>query len=230
METFAKKPGKSILASSVNRAEAKATYNLLGNEKLDSKEIIRAHREATIGRMEGHPVILAVQDTTSVNDNSQQKMEGLGYISDKTKGVNIHSCLAVTPDGLVLGVLDQMGYNRAEAENTSLTREEQRNRPITEKESNRWLETMENANRGIPETVKIIHVCDRDGDMYELYNKANKNNNYFLICIRKNRITVENQKILDEIRLKPVEGRHKAHVRRDRGRNVDGRDIALGRR
>jgi hypothetical protein len=115
--------------------------------------------------MEGHPVILAVQDTTSVNYDSLQHMEGLGYISDKTMGVNIHSGLAVTPEGLVLGVLEQTGYNRAEAKNTSRTREQRKNRPITEKESNRWLETMENANRGIPETVKMIHVCDREGDI-----------------------------------------------------------------
>jgi hypothetical protein len=36
--------------------------------------------------MEGHPVMLAVQDTTSANYDSRQQMEGLGYISDKTKG------------------------------------------------------------------------------------------------------------------------------------------------
>jgi hypothetical protein len=65
--------------------------------------------------------ILAVQDTTSVNYDSQQKMEGNGYISDKIMGVNIPSCLAVTPEGLVLGVLEQMGFNRTERKNTALT-------------------------------------------------------------------------------------------------------------
>jgi hypothetical protein len=62
--------------------------------------------------MADEPVILAVQDTTGVNYNGRRKMEGNGYISDKTMGASIHSCLAVTPDGLVLGVLDQTGYNR----------------------------------------------------------------------------------------------------------------------
>jgi hypothetical protein len=40
--------------------------------------------------MEGRPVILAVQDTTSVNYDTRKEMEGNGYISDKTMGVNIH--------------------------------------------------------------------------------------------------------------------------------------------
>jgi hypothetical protein len=50
---------------------------------------------------------------------------------------------------LILGVLDQRGFNRAERKNTVLTREQQKNRPIEEKEGNRWLETMENADRAL---------------------------------------------------------------------------------
>jgi hypothetical protein len=97
----------------------------------------------------------------------------------------MHSSLAVTPEGLVLGVLDQMGYNRAEAKNTSLTREQQQNRPIREKESNRRLETMENANCGIPETVTMIHVCDREGDLYELVDQAIERGVFFNTDMRE---------------------------------------------
>jgi hypothetical protein len=107
--------------------------------------------------MAGEPVILAVQDTTGVNYNSQRNMEGNGYISDKTMGANIHTCLAVTPDGLVLGALDQGGDNRPDPRNETLTREQQKNRPIEEKESNRWLETMETVSGNIPEGTKVIH-------------------------------------------------------------------------
>jgi hypothetical protein len=99
-------------------------------------------------------------------------MEGNGYIGDKTMGVNIHSALAVTPEGLVLGVLDQMGFNRAERKNTALTVEQKKNRPREEKESNRRLETMEHADRDRGGDIKILHVCDREGDSYELFDKA----------------------------------------------------------
>jgi hypothetical protein len=46
--------------------------------------------------------ILALQDTTGVTYHTHLKTEGIGYISDKTLGVNVHSCLAVTCDGPVL--------------------------------------------------------------------------------------------------------------------------------
>ena len=40
METLAKDPQKSIFSSCATRAESKAIYNLLGNEKFDKGEII----------------------------------------------------------------------------------------------------------------------------------------------------------------------------------------------
>ena len=115
METLSDQPDKSIWLCSENRAEAKAIYRMLSNDGLDREEILRVHREATIRRMaESGTTILAVQDTTSLNYNKQTKMDGLGYISDKTLGVNIHSCLAVTVEGLVLGLLAQSSYNRVQ--------------------------------------------------------------------------------------------------------------------
>jgi hypothetical protein len=47
--------------------------------------------------------ILAARDTTGVNYNIHVKTEGI--ISDKTLGVHVRSCLAVTAGGLVLGFL-----------------------------------------------------------------------------------------------------------------------------
>jgi hypothetical protein len=76
MVTLSKQPNKSIWASSGNRAEAKAIYNMVGNEKFDRNEILKAHRKGTIKRMADEPVILAVQDTTGMNYNGQRKMGG----------------------------------------------------------------------------------------------------------------------------------------------------------
>jgi hypothetical protein len=64
METLAKQPEKSVYGRSANRAEAKAMYHMLGNEKFDKSAILAAPRAATIRRMAEHPVILAMQDTT----------------------------------------------------------------------------------------------------------------------------------------------------------------------
>jgi hypothetical protein len=228
METLGKQPDKSIWEAGENRAEAKAIYRMLGNDGFDREEIIRAHREAAIKRMAeyGGP-ILAVQDTTGVNYNTHLKTEGIGYISDKTLGVNIHSCLAVTGDGLVLGVLDQSGYNRPEAKDESASHDSKKVRPIEEKESFRWLETLERSTADIPEGIPVITVCDREGDMYELFAKAGELDESFLIRIVQNRMTVENRRILDEIRKKRCQGRVGVSIPRDSRSSIPEREAVL---
>jgi hypothetical protein len=89
MKTFAKQPGESIRACAANRAESKAIYNMPGNKRFDPAEILREHQAATIRRIGGESVTLAV-DTTSLNYDTHEKTEGIGYLGDKTKGVNIH--------------------------------------------------------------------------------------------------------------------------------------------
>jgi hypothetical protein len=73
--------------------------------------------------------------------------------------------LAVICDGLVLGVLDQSGYNREEAKDETAGHESKKVRPIEERERFRWLETLDRSTADIPAEVKEITVCDREGDM-----------------------------------------------------------------
>jgi hypothetical protein len=228
METLTKQPAASIWEASENRAEAKAIYRMLGNEGLDREEIIRAHREATIRRMAGHGgTILVVQDTTGVNYNRHVKTEGIGYISENTLGINIHSCLAVTADGLVLGVLGQSGYNRSEPKGGPASHAGKRARPVEEKESFRWLETLEKSTADIPAGIRVITVCDREGDMYELFAKALSLGEALLIRIVQNRITAENKCILDEIRKRRCQGRVGASIPGDSRSGIPGREAVL---
>ena len=224
METLGGQPEKSIWSCSENRAEAKAIYRLLGNDGMDGEEILRAHREPTVRRMiESKQTVLAVQDTTSLNYNTREKMEGIGFISDKTLGVNIHSCIAVTTDGLTLGLLDQRAYNREQAKDDSRTHNSKKTRALEEKESYRWVETFETSTADLPEEVKVITVCDREGDMYELLDTVEAKKQIFLIRVAQNRITVDNQKILDVIREKPCIGRVEITIPRDSRKNVKER-------
>ena len=48
-----------------------------------------------------------IEDTTDVNLNGLKNAEGLGYCSEHDKGVKAHSCIAVTPDGMPLGLVRQ---------------------------------------------------------------------------------------------------------------------------
>jgi len=228
METLAGQPDKSIWFSSENRAEAKAIYRMLGNENMDRNEILRTHREATIRRiMQTGKTILAVQDTTSLNYNTHTKMEGIGYVCEQTLGVNIHSCLAVTTEGLMLGVLAQSSYNRRQPNDNVRTHDSKKVRLLEEKESYRWIGTLGTSTIGLPGEVHIVTVCDREGDMYELFDEADRTGQAFLIRIVQNRKTVENEKTLDEVRSKPCMGRVKTRIPRNSRAGVKEREALL---
>jgi hypothetical protein len=228
METLSKQPDKSIWFCSENRAEAKAIYRLLGNENLDREEILRTHREAAIGRIAKHGgTILAVQDTMSLNYNTHEKTEGTGYISGKTLGVNIRSCLAVTAKGLVLGIPDQTSYNRVQPKDGSRSHDGKKTRPLGEKESCLRVQTLWESTSGMPEGIHVVTVCDREGDMYALFDEADRWGQAFLIRIAQNRTTAENDKILDKIREKQCSCKVKTTIPRDSRNGIAEREAVL---
>ena len=76
-----------------------------------------------------------MQDTMGVNYDGHKKTAGIGYISDKTLGVNVHSCLAVSPAGLRLGLLSQTSQTGEIRSDTSAEHDQKKGRPIEDKES-----------------------------------------------------------------------------------------------
>jgi hypothetical protein len=60
----------------------------------------------------------------------------------------------VGADGMVLGVLDPSGYNREELRDESVSHESKKIRPLEEKESFRWLETLDGVRRIFPKGSK----------------------------------------------------------------------------
>ena len=228
METLSKHPDKSIWFCSGNRAEAKAIYRMLGNESVDREEILRVHKEETIKRiLSENKTILAIQDTTSLNYNTHKKTDGIGYVSNKILGVNIHTCLAVTTDGLVLGVLEQMSYNRPQVKDDSQSHDKKKARALEEKESFRWVNTFRTGVLSIPKSVKVITVCDREGDMYELFDEIGSTGHIFLIRIAQNRITKDNEKIKDAIKGRDCIAKVEVTIPRDSRRGLKARNAIL---
>jgi len=229
MENLSKEPDKSIWLASGNRSEAKAAYRMLSNEKLKDAEILCQTVESTNRRIteSGSEIILAVQDTMLVPYDGHKKTEKMGWISDKTLGVNVHSCIAVTPAGLTLGLLSQSSWTREIRSDTSASKDKKRERPIEEKESYRWLETMENSSEKVSSRVKLIHICDRDGDMYELFEKAENTGQSFVIRIVQNRLTVDGKKMIDEVKKSSPIGSMEVKIPRNSHKNQQEREASL---
>ena len=79
-ERLGQKPGASIPGACENWAETAAAYRFLRNEQVSCEDVLAAHRQATIGRIREHAVVLCLQDTTELDYNGQEMM-GLGPLS-----------------------------------------------------------------------------------------------------------------------------------------------------
>ena len=142
----------------------------------------------TAQTMSDQTVVLSVGDTTYLDYGSiLEKREGYGPQGNGGNGLLLHSALAVDPEqGQPLGLVWQKLWNREHrakpsADETSEQqkqrraeiRKAKRGRPIEEKESYRWVEAMTTLERQVPESTRIIHVFDREGDIAEVFDQVN---------------------------------------------------------
>lgn len=169
---FAQQPTASIPQACGNLAQTKAAYRFVENEAIVPAAIREPHHQATLERVILHPVVLALQDTTSLNYSTHPCTEGLGPICHSTKsiGLLVHSTLAVTPAGQPLGFL----HNAVRARNPRARVTSRETRTLRDKESHKWIESLEACQAVAPlcPQTTLVNIADREGDLYDLFVQA----------------------------------------------------------
>jgi len=181
-----------------DQASLKAGYRFMNNERVTHEGIIATEVSETVTRLQdaSSEVVLAVQDTTSFSFKGREAVEGLGVVEDnRTSGFLAHTTLAVTDEGVPIGVLAQNVWSRPQ--NLNRDKEVHKSKPITEKESFKWLQGL----RDIPELPQqIITVCDREADIYELFQDAHNHQHDFIVRVARNRRLEDlNNKLYDTL-------------------------------
>jgi len=192
---LAANPEGSVPQASGDWAGAKGVYRFWDNEKVTPEKIREPHREKAAERAKEHGTILAIQDTMAVNYATHKATEGLGPIdAHGTQGVLVHSVLAVSPDGVPCGLLHQQVWSRNKED--LRTKEERKKLPIEEKESYRWLESVEATKNAVSSETHIITVADREADIFELFVLPRPKNMDLLIRATQNRrVQVEDSEL-----------------------------------
>src|SRR4030042_5721412 len=206
-----------------NRHELKAYYRFIcsDREEINPESILHGHRERTIGRMKNCRRVLVIQDTTGLDFSERLHCNGLGDIGKNqtgavSKGLKMHSSLAVSEKGLPLGVLKTEIYASHYDET-----EKAQNRPIEEKESYRWLRTIDDLHsvaEYLPET-ELSASGDRDIDMFELFDCRRRKaaEVHLLVRAKHNRCLEEHsRKLFDHLDALPVMGQARIEVPRQR--------------
>lgn len=75
---FYSEPQAPIAQACGSHAKTKAAYRFFSNKRIKMDQMLRAHVESTVDRIKAHEVVLAVQDTTSLNYTTHQANAGFG--------------------------------------------------------------------------------------------------------------------------------------------------------
>jgi len=232
LEQLSSDPTASISAACQDSHQAKAAYRFTGNENVTTEAIMKITQEVTMGNIfAAKPsVLLLPQDTTEINYTNLKAAEGMGNIGTRKTdmGIIVHSSMAISDEGMVYGLMAQKIWVRPPEEHGKSSNRSKL--PIEEKESYKWLETMENAEVSFPDGTLVVHVCDREGDIYEFFCKAEKDGANYL-CRRFHNRNVKSedggQKLDEFVNALPEAGRITISIPRDSHTGRVARDAEL---
>jgi hypothetical protein len=227
--------GASLPLACQDWANTKAAYRFFANERVSEAQILAGHFQATRDRVAAtEGVILVLQDTTEFTfQRERAERVGLTYRVNSGKdqagrfrmhtvcGLLMHSSLAVTTEGLPLGLSAAKFWSRRKFKGTNaLKRKVNPTRvPIEHKESIRWLESMRQSMELLGEPTRCVHVGDRESDIYELFCTAEELGTHFLVRSCVDRLAGNGgHTIADAMAEVRVHGVHPVEVRDAKGR------------
>ena len=230
---FYARPTANLPQSCGSRAKTKAAYRFLEHEQTTMQTLMQPHYRATEARLAQEAVVLAVQDTTSLNYTKHAATDGLGPIGSWAtgpQGLHLHSTLTFNTTGTPLGFLDVQCWARdIEAFGKKAKRHIL---PIEEKESYKWIvsyRAVAAIQKRCPKTM-LVSVGDREADIYELFREAlaDPNGPKLLVRAEHNRQVQAEQGLLwPTLEAQPVSGIQMLQVPRQGNRAAREARLAI---
>jgi len=226
--------GESIPLACQDWANAKAAYRFFSNDRISEADILSGHFQSTRERtLATDGPVLVLHDTTEFS-YKRESADAIGITKrinngrDKTGrprthtvcGILMHSSLAVTTEGLPLGLTAIKFWTRKKFKGTDALKKKinPTRVPIEKKESVRWLQNVQQSTALLGDPGRCVHIGDRESDIYELFCTAREADTHFLVRTCVDRLAGDgNHTIADEMEEVAVKGLHRIEVRDSNG-------------
>ena len=235
--------GESIPMACQDWANTKAAYRFFSNERVNEENILKGHFQATHDRFTASDgTVLVLHDTTEftfqressdrigITFNVNSGRDKKGRIRAHTVcGILMHSSLAVTTDGLPLGLAAVKFWNRKKFKGTAALKKKVNltRIPIEKKESVRWLENMKQSTELLEEPERCIHIGDRESDIYELFCTGREIGTHFLVRTCVDRLAGDgDHTVADDMAEAKIRGHYRIEVR-DANGNPDNAELEI---
>jgi Transposase DDE domain len=160
----------------------------LRNGKVTIDRLIEGWSEQTAPAAAGRHV-LAIQDTSEINfRTTPERQRGLGEIGKGIgRGVLVHAMLALdAANGSCLGLVAGRIWTRKGR--VAIPHDQ---RPLAERESERWVCTGENAKRVLAGAAMVTIIGDRESDFYAAWATLPSSNFHLIIRVMHDRCLVD---------------------------------------
>lgn len=213
-----------------NQSEQRAYYRLLDNENLDLNDVKSFLYSDCCSQVSSGGHYLLIQDTTQPNFEKNRSnisnTDGLGVIADnKSLGFFLHPSLLVDAnDKRSLGFVDIQTWSR---EVNTLTKLERKHRvnttPIEDKESYRWISSIQSSKLHLPLDCRLTCISDREGDISELFIRIPDEYTDLLIRSNDNRCLKGGGKLYDHVENLPIMSSYELKIQGDKRINRKSR-------
>lgn len=189
----ARQPAGKVSEVYRDPAMRQGAYGLLESPDISPDEVSRAMFSATARRAarEAEFVYCAV-DGSSLTLVDRDRAKGFGPIGTRSqgrRGLKVMSALAVSAEGVPLGLTSQRWWVRSE---TRHPRHRDRRTP-QQKETRHWMEAMAQTREALKTNapgIRIWYQLDREGDAWPIIMPADADGHWFTIRASRNRRVV----------------------------------------
>lgn len=184
-------PASGVSQACGDWAATIGAYRVWQNPRVQVADLLGSIGRATARRCArtGITPVLLVQDTTDIAIGASERCAGLGPLgAHPGQGLKVHTTLAVSEDGVPLGVAHQQHWARDPEDRGRKQRRYQT--PIDGKESRKWLDGLQAAQARLAALPRIT-VADREADVFELYAFQQAHGGDFVVRAAQNRRVAE---------------------------------------
>jgi hypothetical protein len=243
LEQLSSSPGDSIPLVCQDWANTKAAYRFFDNDRVSEAEILGGHFQATRDRASATSGPLLVMHDTTEFSYKREDIDAVGrrrisitgafrkgrpqYIT--ACGILMHSSLAVTTEGLPLGLSAIKFWSRKKFKGANALKKKinPTRVPIEEKESIRWLDNLKQSTSVLDDAARCVHIGDRESDICELFCAAQDAGTQFLLRTCVDRLAGDGEHtIATEMAEVDCKGLHRIEVR-DRHGNLSDAVLEL---
>ena len=225
-------PCSSIQQLSKTRAEQKAYYRFLNNDRVLEDHLIE-EACSRLGQLVGGRHLLCLQDTCEINLSKHKGRlkadSGLGRSDHPDKS----HCFKLHP-GLVLDALSlsPLGFSHIKIfdrpqEKPYKTVRNYKRQPIEEKESYKWIEVCLKSKEVLNDAAMVTFVEDREGDIFEQFALVSDAKHHLLVRSRTTRKLSNGKSLYEEVDNQDVAGTYIVELPTDNRKNQYKREAIV---